>query len=88
MPPTNLHACNVAFLIKNYPSSFNSNKRQSQPFPIKYVVSHVGCHADGTWVLGKNAYFTSNGTLITTNMYGLEISTKEKVSQNKLINVK
>ena len=56
-----------SFSDKELSEFIQFKKRQSQSIPIKYAVSHVGCHADGTWVLGKNAYFTSNGIPITIN---------------------
>ena len=38
-------------------------KRKSKRIPVKHAVSHVGCHTDGTWVMGSNAYFASDGTM-------------------------
>ena len=39
-------------------------KRKTTSLPVKYAVSHVGLQADGTWVLGRNAYFSSEGEAI------------------------
>ena len=39
-------------------------KRSTRPLPLKSAVSHVGLQADGTWVLGRNAYFSSDGEAI------------------------
>ena len=39
-------------------------KRSTRPLPIKNAVSHVGLQADGTWVLGSCAYFSSDGEAI------------------------
>ena len=39
-------------------------KRKTTSLPVKYAVSHVGLQADGTWVLGRNAYFSSKGEAI------------------------
>lgn len=32
--------------------------------PLKYAVVHVGIQSDGTWVLGNNAHFSSDGTVL------------------------
>ena len=56
-----------SFSDKELSEFIQYKKRQSQPIPIKYAVSHVGRHADGTWVLGNNAYFASDGAPITIN---------------------
>ena len=40
-------------------------KRKHPSLPKKYAVASVGKQPDGTWVLGKNAYFTSNGEPLT-----------------------
>ena len=39
-------------------------KRNTTSLPVKYAVSHVGLQADGTWVLGRNAYFSEDGEVI------------------------
>ena len=54
-----------SFSDKELSEFIQFKKRKSQPIPVKYAVSHVGRHPDGTWVLGNNAYFSSNGTPIT-----------------------
>ena len=60
------HAClQCSFSDRELSEFIQFKKRQSQPIPVKYAVSHVGCHADGTWVLGNNAYFAADGTPIT-----------------------
>ena len=53
-----------SFSDKELSEFIQHKKRQSQP---KYAVSHVGRHANGTWVLGNNAYFSRDGTPITIN---------------------
>ena len=80
-----LSCLQCSFSDKELSEFIQFKKRQSQPISKKYAVSHVGRHEDGTWVLGSNAYFASNGTPLTIEdskyMYGLETYTKEKVLQ-------
>ena len=60
-----LSCLQCSFSDKELSEFIQFKKRQSQPIPKKYAVSHVGRHEDGTWVLGSNAYFASNGTPLT-----------------------
>lgn len=55
--------CN--FSDKELSEFIQFKKHKSQPIPVKYAVSHVGRHSYGTWILGNNAYFASDGTPIT-----------------------
>ena len=54
-----------SFSDKELSEFIQLKKRKAQPIPVKYAVSHVGQHADGTWVLGNNSYFSNDGTPIT-----------------------
>lgn len=44
---------------------FQHKKRHAGLLPLKYAVSRVGVQTDGTWVLGSNTYFSSNGNVFT-----------------------
>ncbi len=54
-----------SFSDKELSEFIQLKKRKYQPIPVKYAVSHVGRHADGTSVIGNNAYFTNDGISIT-----------------------
>lgn len=53
-----------SFLDKELAEYFQYKKRKAGLLPLKYAVSHIGLQEDGTWVLGSNAYFSSNGEAI------------------------
>ncbi len=42
-------------------------RRKSGKLPVKHAVEHVGPQADGTWVLGPNLFFDSEGILQDPN---------------------
>ena len=39
-------------------------KRAAGDLPLKCAVSHVGLQEDGTWVVGENGYFSTQGESI------------------------
>ena len=59
-------AClHCSFSDKELSEYIQFKKRQCQPIPVKYAVSHVGRHSDGTWVLGNDCYFADDCTSIS-----------------------
>ena len=53
-----------SFSDKELSEYFQFKKRKAGLLPLKYAVSHVGLQEDGTWVLGSNTYFSSDGEAI------------------------
>ena len=52
------------FTDKELGDYFQFKKRQAGILPLKYAVVHVDNQSDGTWVLGNNAHFSSDGTVL------------------------
>ena len=64
------HACLTCSLSdKELSEYFQYKKRKAGLLPLKYAISHVGEQDDGTWVLGDNAHFTSEGEVILPDDY-------------------
>ena len=43
--------------------------RAAGDLPLKCAVSHVGLQEDGTWVVGENGYFSTQGESIPMALY-------------------
>ena len=56
-----------SFSDKELSEFIQFKKRKAQALPVKFAISHVGLQPDGTWILGNQAYFSSEGKAIQCN---------------------
>lgn len=53
-----------SFSDKELGDYFQYKKRKAGILPLKHAVAHVGIQDDGSWVLGNNAHFNADGTVL------------------------